>query len=185
MIDPKLNEIPVTSSALTAKSDKATEPVARQGREGLSIRDTVAGDTLMSVGARGVDTSGLRTGTGAGGGTSFVTPTTDASPAPSIQQGPNLNTGAQATIRQGDTGLPGTGHTDTEDSSGSALRSSRIGDSSDLLEDPTWDEISVRAYTIWCDQGCPSSSSENDWHRAVEELRLERRSRPRTSAASA
>jgi hypothetical protein len=55
--------------------------------QGLSINDTIARDANLSVGARGVDTSGVRAGSGAGGGSSWLTPDPDESAAPQIVPG--------------------------------------------------------------------------------------------------
>ncbi len=33
------------------------------------------------------------------------------------------------------------------------------------------EDISTLAYKLWHERGCPAGSAEEDWHRAVEELR--------------
>jgi hypothetical protein len=35
----------------------------------------------------------------------------------------------------------------------------------------TQEEIAARAHELWCERGCPEGSPEEDWHRAVEELK--------------
>jgi hypothetical protein len=57
MIDAKLNEIPVKSSA----TDKDRRPAEKAPR-GLSINDTIAAAANKSVGARGTDTSKVTAG---------------------------------------------------------------------------------------------------------------------------
>ncbi|HEX4769928.1 MAG TPA: DUF2934 domain-containing protein [Bryobacteraceae bacterium] len=173
MIDPKLNELPVKPSPSNAQPDSGMEAKPGRGTQGLSIQDTIAGDSTLSVGARGVDTSGVRAGAGAGAGGAMVTPGTDASPAPSIVQGSRSSASGQNRIDRADTGVPGTGRTDSFQSGQNAS------------DHPTWDEISVRAYEIWCEQGCPTGSCDSDWQQAEEELRQRRTSSSRASAASA
>lgn len=80
MIDPKLNEIPAD-----AKGDFANRPDVdltpeererrlRQAKEGYSINDSIAADTQLSDGSRGVDVSGAKLGAGAGAGATNITP---------------------------------------------------------------------------------------------------------------
>lgn len=80
MIDPKLNEIPADT-----KGDFANRPESnltdeeraireKQVRAGYSVNDSIAAGTTMSDGGRGVDVSGVKTGSGAGAGTVNVTP---------------------------------------------------------------------------------------------------------------
>lgn len=87
MIDPKLNEIPAN-----AEGDLANRPEselteeekalrAKAAKAGYSVRDTIAGDTMLSDGSRGVDVSGVRAGSGAGGGSTMVTPSSPDTPA--------------------------------------------------------------------------------------------------------
>lgn len=173
MIDPKLNEIPVEPSMSNPNSDFRKEAISGHATQGLSIHDTIAGDSALSVGARGVDTSGVQTGSGAGAGTTSLTPTTNASPAPAIVSGARLSANGQSSIGRAGTGLPGTGHTDSSIAS------------LDTSDAPTPDEISVRAYEIWCEQGCPMGSCDSDWLQAQQELRRERMNRSHANAASA
>ncbi|HEX4227500.1 MAG TPA: hypothetical protein VHZ07_02440 [Bryobacteraceae bacterium] len=91
MIDLKLNELPVDAEGDFENNPKYTEAQKaeirrRRERAGLSIKDTIAGDELMSVGARGVDTSGVESGAGAGAGTSELTPGAPGeSPMPDVE----------------------------------------------------------------------------------------------------
>ncbi len=85
MIDPKFNDIPVEADLLTEKEREAH--AAATPLRGLSINDTIARDANLSVGSRGVDTSGVRAGAGAGAGTTWLTPTADESAAPEIVPG--------------------------------------------------------------------------------------------------
>ena len=90
MIDLRLNEISVEGQPLTEEERQAqlnAHPV-----RGLSINDTVARDANLSVGARGVDTSGVSAGAGAGAGSTRLTPTAADSPAPQVVPG-NRGTG--------------------------------------------------------------------------------------------
>jgi hypothetical protein len=95
MIDPKLNEL-----ATDAEGDLADLPEKslteeqkaerlRRARAGLSINDTVASDANLSVGSRGVDTSGVKTGAGAGAGMTSTTPAAPGeNPIPEVVKGP-------------------------------------------------------------------------------------------------
>ena len=80
MIDPKLNELPADAQGDFANRPQATlteeekERRSRQAQEGYSINDSIAGDTELSDGSRGVDVSGVKTGSGAGAGTTNLTP---------------------------------------------------------------------------------------------------------------
>jgi hypothetical protein len=63
MIDLKLNELPageLGDFADIPEDELTPEQLAirQKNRAGLSINDTIAGDTVLSVGSRGVDTSG-------------------------------------------------------------------------------------------------------------------------------
>jgi Protein of unknown function (DUF2934) len=156
MIDPKLNDIPVPASATSVGE---TEEGARSARTrpGLSINDTVAGDTVLSSGSRGVDTSGVSVGAGAGAGFSAVTPGgVKESPAPEIVSGarsagttagggPNPTQLADAPLESS----TGTHHMNTS-------------------------EVAERAYHIWYSRGCPEGTAEEDWHQAERELATER-----------
>ncbi len=168
MIDPKLNKLPadtagdfenVPESSLT-EEQKAER--LRRSRAALSIKDTIAGDASLSVGARGVDTSGVTAGAGAGAGATHLAPgPRGESPAPEIVPGPR----SSGTTPRG--------------SYGSEHNPSLRLDASA----PTRDEIAARAYRCWHERGCPHGSPETDWQRAEEELRAERR-RQKGSAAS-
>lgn len=58
MIDPKLDTLPVEQEG----DFKGIERDPRRKTRGLSINDTIAAEASRSVGARGVDTSGVETG---------------------------------------------------------------------------------------------------------------------------
>jgi len=80
MIDPKLNELPTDAQGdfanrpKTELTEEERERRSRQAAQGLSVEDTIAGDSELSVGSRGVDVSGVKTGSGAGAGSTHVTP---------------------------------------------------------------------------------------------------------------
>jgi hypothetical protein len=82
MIDPKFNDIPVDTETLT-EAERQARPRATPAR-GLSINDTIARDANLSIGGRGVDTSGVGAGAGAGAGSTYLTPTDEGSPAPQV-----------------------------------------------------------------------------------------------------
>lgn len=177
MIDPKLNELPVSKSPTKAGvPEKESTERSRTPREGLSINDTVAGDTLLSSGVPGVDTSGVRAGAGSAAGSSSLTPNTGASPAPSVVSGARQsgttvagsNPSGTGPIGQAHTGVPGSGRTDAESSS--------AGD------ELSHDEVSARAYDCWVQRGCPHGDPEEDWRLAQEQLRAERMRGKRTAA---
>lgn len=127
----------------------------RKPRSGLSINDTIAANANLSVGARGVDTSGIEAGTGAGAGSSYVTPgAPGSSPAPNI--------------------LPGSRGTGTTARSGTAAEetaSVRLDAKTGLA---SREEIAARAHQRWVQRGRPEGSPEVDWREAEEELRLRR-----------
>jgi hypothetical protein len=173
MIDPKLNEIPVPDSKKrNVAAEDEIDKTSAKPRSGLSIKDTVAGDTMLSVGGRGVDTSGTRTGAGAGAGMTSVSTAPSGSPAPEIVPGARTS-GTTATSDS----IPGqTPTVRLENQTGTStdtLNASNDLDASDLYE-PTHHEISGRAYECWMERGCPDGSSEADWHRAESELRTRR-----------
>ena len=86
MIDPKLNDLPAKNTA--GSSSATTERTsAAKPRAGLSVNDTVAADANLSVGGHGADTSGVRSGAGAGAGSSYLDPATTGSPAPNVAPG--------------------------------------------------------------------------------------------------
>jgi hypothetical protein len=162
MIDPKLDKVPV-DPASKAKSAQASEqrqsgsPNLRHAREGLSITDTIAGDANLSVGSRGVEVSGVETGSGAGAGLTSTSPTRSGSPAPTIVP-------------------PGRGSGTTPRSTSALTQDT----SPDLLERSTatsvsQEEVSARAYRCWHERGCPDGSPEVDWRRAEQELEQERK----------
>ena len=166
MIDPKLNDIPAgrsraaTETAEPESADAQTERL-RRSRAGLSINDTIAGDTNLSVGSRGVDTSGVAAGAGAGAG--MTVPTAgrgDGSPAPNIVPGAR---GSGTTLR-GD---------------GSSELQPTVAVERDAGYQTTRSEIEKRAYECWHERGCPEGSPEIDWERAEREVR----ERPRAAAA--
>jgi hypothetical protein len=80
MIDPKLNELPADAQGDFANrpdanlSEEDREKFLQQSKAGYSINDTIAGDSELSVGSRGVDVSGVNSGSGAGAGSTNVTP---------------------------------------------------------------------------------------------------------------
>ncbi len=170
MIDPKLNKLPA-EAADDLERDSESEVTtgqrterAQRARAGLSINDTIAGDASLSVGSRGVDTSGVKSGSGAGAGMTGVTPGNTGSPAPHIVPGAR----GSGTTPLGSTG-PDQSPTTRVDTGTSA---------------PTADEIAARAHRCWHERGCPVGSPEVDWHRAEQELRAEREG-GRSTAASA
>ncbi|MBV8070061.1 MAG: DUF2934 domain-containing protein [Acidobacteriaceae bacterium] len=169
MTDPKLNELPVDAEgdfANRPESSLSEEERARlsRNRAGLSIHDTIASDTTLSVGARGVNVSGVAAGAGAGAGSTALTPG-GGSPAPNIVPGGR-----------------GSGVTPLADS---GLRNdpSPRADLSTGAYTPTHEELSARAYQCWHRRGCPEGSPEIDWDQADRELREERRP-ARSTAAS-
>src|SRR5215469_6755826 len=92
MIDPKFNKLTAKDKNLEDLDEETNGTKGQQAatpRRGLSINDTVARDANLSVGSRGVDTSGVISGAGAGAGQSFLTPgNRGESPAPEILPGP-------------------------------------------------------------------------------------------------
>src|SRR5438067_311846 len=165
MIDPKLNKLPANKTGDVEAELSPEEQAERLRRpRGLSINDTIAGGANLSVGSRGVDTSGVKSGSGAGAGMTTVTPgESGGSPAPNVVPGAR---GAGMTPR-GSTGVD-------------EAPTTRL----DAGTEPTADEISARAYRCWHERGCPEGSPEADWRRAEEELRRERQAR-KSAAASA
>ncbi|MGI8958377.1 MAG: hypothetical protein ACR2IV_01170 [Bryobacteraceae bacterium] len=95
MINPKLNELPIDAEGDFADvpENSLTEEQragrTRRAKAGLSINDTIASDANLSVGARGVDSSGVESGAGAGAGLTNTTPAAPGkSPEPEIVKGP-------------------------------------------------------------------------------------------------
>jgi Protein of unknown function (DUF2934) len=178
MIDPKLNDIPVDRSRAATETGEPESADAqmerlRRSRAGLSINDTIAGDTNLSVGSRGVDTSGVAAGAGAGAG--MAVPTAgrgDGSPAPNIVPG----------ARGSGTTLRGDGSSEQQPTMAverGAAREREIP-GSDAYQ-ATYGEIARRAYECWHERGCPEGSPEVDWERAEREMRQ----RQRAAAAGA
>jgi hypothetical protein len=158
MIDPKLNEIPGQRTTAADRQAAETESTDRQkrGRAGLSINDTVAGDTLLSSGARGVDTSGVAAGSGAGAGSQTLTvDRPNESPAPHIVSGAR---GSGTTVRGG------VNPTDLAESP-----STNVSDGTPRTT-PNTLEVAQRAYHIWCSKGCPEGTADEDWIQAEREL---------------
>jgi len=165
MTDPKLNDLPDKTKAgtrnvsSTGLEEHETLLSAERPRPGLSVNDTVAANANLSVGGRGADTSGVRAGAGAGGGTTHLSAaSSNRSPAPSVDPGPG-----------------GVGGTTPLSTSASNLRSESSAASHD--------EIAAHAYRCWHERGCPEGSPEEDWHRAERELR-ERRPEKSLSAGA-
>jgi Protein of unknown function (DUF2934) len=161
MIDPKLNEVPVTGKDASGKRTSEAERTERPkgSRAGLSINDTIAGDTTLSTGARGVDTSGVMSGAGVGGGMSTVTAgTAGESPAPAIVTGPRTS----GTTPRGPANI-----TDQADSVTTPAPEENYGDG---LQ-PNTMQVAERAYHIWYSKGCPEGTAEEDWCQAERELR--------------
>lgn len=160
MIDPKLNEIPVPASETPVGEAEESARSAR-ARPGLSISDTVAGDTVLSSGSRGVDTSGVSAGAGAAAGSSAVTPGgANESPAPAIVSGARS---------AGTTAGGGATPTQLADAPTDLTSEGSAG-----KHHMNTSEIAERAYHIWYSRGCPEGTAEEDWHQAERELAIER-----------
>ncbi len=120
MVDPKFNALP-TAPESDLEDEEGSAPGAGRGtkpRRGLSINDTIAAGADMSVGSRGVDTSGTAVGAGAGAGTTFVTPQDTGSPAPNIVSGAR----GSGTTPRGDTATDQTATTRLDAGNGRASR---------------------------------------------------------------
>lgn len=180
MIDPKFNDLPGTASTETTRPKSGSERPAQRAPQGLSINDTIAGDTLLSTGSTGVDTSGVRAGAGAGAGSSSLNTSPSGSPSPNIVPGARgtattldgANTSGVGPVGRTETGVPGTGR--------SELDLAGDPDANPGEFDASYEEISVRALECWHERGCPDGSPEVDWQRAEQELR-NRRSRSLTA----
>lgn len=186
MIDPKLNDVPVEPTGKRSKNEtESLRSGTRTAREGLSINDTIAGDTNLSIGGRGVDASGVKSGAGAGGGSAFLTPGRGGSPAPNVLPGQRdaglMISPGQNPIGNRDTGLPGTGRSERSLSGEEEITSRQQNHQHDDYE-PSYEETSFRAYCCWHARGCPEGSPEVDWHTAREQLRAERRNERSTYA---
>ena len=169
MIDPKLNEIPVEDSEGTLTEGQKGKPVAARPRTGLSINDTIAGNASLSVGSRGVDTSGVSAGAGVGAGMTLVTPDSSAeAPAPAIVPGAR---GSGTTVRgSSDNAAPASA---MPDSSGVAFSEGSTGTAQSVHTD---DDVASEAYQCWHERGCPEGSPEVDWQRAQERLKVRKAS---------
>jgi hypothetical protein len=84
MVDPKFDKIP-------EDLEKANQGQVARNRttptRGLGINETIARDANLSVGSKGVDTSGVAAGAGAGAGSTSLTPSNEGSPAPRVVPG--------------------------------------------------------------------------------------------------
>lgn len=172
MIDPKLDKIEVDENdeiANAAERVGATGTADRSKRRGLSINDTVASNASLSVGGRGVDTSGVRAGAGAGAGMTMTTAgEAGESPAPQFIAG---DRGYGTTVLgANDSDVVGSTVPEGYDTEG------------DLAE--AREQLEARAYQCWCDRGNPIGSPEVDWRRAVDEYRASKR-RGSTHSATA
>jgi len=166
MIDPKLNEIPVNTADELLTEEQRRARAAGTPRAGLSINDTIAGTANLSVGSRGVDTSGVGAGAGVGAGMTHVTPGGSAeSPAPIVVPGAR---GSGTTVRGVSDKLP---------------PSSAMPDSSETTasyedNETAYDdhELAAEAHRCWQERGCPEGSPEVDWQTARERLRARKAS---------
>ncbi len=170
MIDPKLDKLqdknPAESKRFSHNAgshDEKDQRVAASSA-GLSINDTIARDANLSVGSRGVDVSGVKTGSGAGGGSTTITPgVRGESPAPNVV--PDARSSGMTP--RGSSGL---------------TEGNRV-ELSERTDAPSHREISERAYGCWHERGCPDGSPDVDWDRAERELREERRKGKAASAS--
>jgi hypothetical protein len=168
MIDPKLNEIPVEDSEGTLTKEQRGKSAVGP-RTGLSINDTIASNANLSVGSRGVDTSGVSAGAGVGAGMTLVTPGgSSEAPAPAIVPGAR---GSGTTVRgESDNAAPASAMPDT---SGVAFPEKSTGSTKTVYTD---DDIAAEAYRCWHERGCPEGSPEVDWQRAHERLKARKAS---------
>jgi hypothetical protein len=152
-----LDEIPAGGEGASGqkRGQAATRP-----RQGLSINDTIAADANLSVGGRGVDTSGVISGAGAGAGSTMLTPGSSGSPAPNVVPG----AASTGTTPRGDSGL-----TASPNPGAAVQREAGLG--------PTDDEIAQLAHRYWIERGRPQGSPEVDWNRARQELIEQHRKR--------
>jgi hypothetical protein len=167
MIDPKLNEIPVEGSEEALTNEQRGQSAAKP-RTGLSINDTIAGTANLSVGSRGVDTSGVSTGAGVGAGMTLTTPGGSAeSPSPAIVPG---SRGSGTTVRgSSDKAAPASA---MPDSSGVALAENSATSETVYTDD----DLATEAYRCWHERGCPEGSPEVDWQRAQERIKVRKAS---------
>ena len=170
MIDPKLNQVPVERSGNVATAPESELSEAqradrqKRSRAGLSINETVAGDTNLSVGSRGVDTSGVSAGAGAGAGMTVTTAGRSDSPAPNIVQG-----------------VRGSGTTVRADVQTTGMQSDPL--TRNDADNASEQEISARAYECWHERGCPDGSPDVDWNRACDELRTRKQQKSMSASA--
>ena len=138
--------------AETKVKPESLEERSRKPRTGLSINDTIAANANLSVGAKGVDTSGVEAGAGVGAGSTYVTPGASGdSPAPNI--------------------VPGSRGTGTTARSGTAAQEAVNVRPDTKTSLASSDEIAARAFHRWHQRGCPDGSPEVDWQEAEEELK--------------
>ena len=158
MIDPKLNEVPAGGDAKPASTRNRPEDVAnlRRASSNVTLDDTVAANANLSVGGKGVDTSGVSAGAGAGAG--MTAQTASGSVQPSIVPG-TRGTGTTPLGTSGPVGSTAAGA--TEPASG----------------DYRTEEIATLAYRNWCERGCPEGSPEIDWYEAERQLREGKKTR--------
>jgi hypothetical protein len=143
-------------------SRRSQQEQAAQPRRGLSPTETIAADANLSAGSRGVDTSGVMAGAGAGAGGTVVSPgLRGESPVPQIVSGAR----STATTPRG-------------------IGTSDASKSQEASQDFSEEEIAARAYRCWQERGCPDGSPEIDWARAEEELKRERDTRSAAASAS-
>lgn len=171
MIDPKLDKLETKNPAEPRRTSESAGPRderadrLKASSAGLSVNDTIARDANLSVGSRGVDVSGVKSGAGAGGGSTTLTPgARGESPAPRMV-----------------TDARGSGMTPR---STSGLTEDAPLDLSEEEDKINHGQISERAYRCWHERGCPHGSPEVDWDRAERELREERH-QGRTASATA
>jgi hypothetical protein len=164
MIDPKLNEIPVDASEEVLTEEQRAGRVTKP-RAGLSINDTIAGSANLSVGSRGIDTSGVSTGAGAGAGMTLTTPGGSAeSPSPTIVPG---SRGSGTTVR---------GVSDKMAPSAAMPDSSEAAASTGTENSHSDNDIAAEAYRCWHERGCPEGSPEVDWQLAQQRLKVRKAS---------
>lgn len=160
MIDPKLNVSPSQPTAASptpgGNKDAATARLQKVS-SGLSVNDTIASNANLSVGAQGVNTSGVSSGAGAGAGMTRL----DSNPQATTEVVP---------------GGRGSGTTALGSSNAQATKANFP----DAGQEYTDTEVSELAYAAWCDRGCPNGSPEVDWQTALDRLQS-----GRTKAAGA
>lgn len=158
MIDPKLNvasPVPVDSAPGKAKDKEAADRLQKVSA-GLSVNDTVAANANLSTGGRGVETSGVSSGSGAGAGMTKVTSGRSVSEVVPDSRGSGTTSLGSSNTQAARANFPDTSN-DTSAMNGFAES-----------------EVSALAYQAWCERGCPIGSPEVDWETAVEQLRGKR-----------